>query len=171
MAKRTENDKETKDQLWSQLEKGFASMLRIEGSDQHPQPMSHFADRDAGVIWFITSSQTDLAQAIGNGVDAGMTFISKSQDYHASLKGRLEIVEDDAKLDELWSIPVAAWFEHGREDPSIRLLRFRPAEAAIWASDANRLLVGLKMLRAGTTEGADAPDIGVHRIIEFDSAA
>ena len=171
MAKRAESDSETKEQLWSELEKGFASMLRVRGGDQHPQPMTHFADREAGLVWFITSSETDLAQTVGDGVDAGMTFISRSQDYHASLKGRLEIVENDAKLDELWSVPVAAWFEYGREDPSIRLMRFRPAEAAIWTSDANRLLVGLKLLRAGMTEGADEPDVGVHRIVEFDTAA
>jgi len=174
MAKRAETESETKEQLWSQLDKGFACMLRVEGSDQHPQPMSHFADREAGVVWFITSSATDLARAVGDGgdgVDAGMTFISSSEDYHASIKGRLEIVENEQKLDELWSVPVAAWFEHGRDDPSIRLMRFRPAEAAIWASDANRVRVGMKLLRAGMTEGADAPDISVHHIVAFDTAA
>src|SRR6056297_2978430 len=40
MAKRAETESETKEQLWSQLDKGFACMLRVEGSDQHPQPMS-----------------------------------------------------------------------------------------------------------------------------------
>lgn len=171
MARKVETDSEAKAEFWNQLERGQASMLWVEGSGQHPQPMSHFPDRSALSIWFITSSDTDLAAAIGRGAQARMTFVSPKQDFHASLQGELEIVQDDEKLDELWSLPVAAWFERGREDPTIRLLRFTPKEAAIWANEANRFLVGLKLLGEGLREGAAEPDIGVHRIVSFDRAA
>lgn len=171
MARKVATDSEAKTELWSQLERGQASMLWVEGSGQHPQPMSHFPDQADPSIWFITSSDTDLAAAIGRGAEARMTFVSPKQDFHASLKGTLGIVQDDDKLDELWSLPVAAWFEKGREDPTIRLLRFTPQEAAIWANEANRFLVGLKLLGAGLREGAAEPDIGVHRVVSFGQAA
>ena len=80
-------------------------------------------------------------------------------------------MSDDGKLDELWSVAAAAWFEKGREDPHIRLVRFMPDQAAIWASETSRVLVGLKMLRAGMTKGTSKPDVGVHRVIAFESAA
>jgi general stress protein 26 len=171
MAKKTTTDDDARQQLWTQLEKGRVSMLWVRNSPQHPQPMTHFPDREAGVLWFISSSETDLVAETGAGADAALTFVSDGQDYHASFEGRLEVVRDDAKLDELWTTAAAAWFEDGREDPKVRLLRFTAHEAAIWASQSSMILVGLKLLRAGMTEGADHPDVGVHRVIDLKTAA
>lgn len=171
MATQVETASEAKEQLWDRLEDGRISMLGVRNSSQHLQPMTHFVDREAGVIWYITSADTDLAQTIEGRTPSELIFMAKGQDYQASLSGHLEIVFDDAKLDEIWSIAAAAWFEKGRDDPNVRLLRFTPGEAAIWASQSSSILVGLKMLRAGMQEGAAEPDVGVHRIIEFNRAA
>lgn len=146
-------------------------MLWAKDSGQHPQPMTHFVDEAGAAVWYITSAETDLAQAVALGTEGGLTVVSENQDYHASLKGRMEFVQDSDKLDELWSIPAAAWFKEGREDPTIRLLRFIPSEASIWASEDNVLLVGLKLIRAGVSRGADQPDIGVHHVLHFAAAA
>ena len=112
-----------------------------------------------------------LAMALGSGAQAGFTYQSKKGDYHASLKGLLEPLKDEAKLDELWSIPVGAWFEQGREDPKVTLLRFTPREAAIWASEGNPVLVGLRMINAAMRDDVSEPDVGVHHVIEFDKVA
>ena len=171
MAKQTENRTEAIDQLWSQLDKTRVSMLWVPGTDQHPQPMTHFANPDANAIWFITSSDTDLAVAVGSGASGRLVLVGKSQDYHASLFGELTFSRDDAKLDSLWSTPAAAWFEKGREDPTVRLLKFTPDEASIWASQSNSVLVGLKLLRAGMQEDQSEPDVGVHHILNMSVAA
>lgn len=167
MARQIETDQEAREQLWKQLQRGRIAMLWIPDSGQHPQPMSIFPEEDANAIWFITSSGSDLAKAVGHGAEARMTFVPSAQDYHASLEGALEVVHDGAKIDALWSTPVAAWFEGGREDPTVRLLRFTPAEAAIWASQSNPVLVGMKMLRAGLKKDAGPPDVGVQRVIDL----
>ncbi|MGR3512017.1 MAG: pyridoxamine 5'-phosphate oxidase family protein [Paracoccaceae bacterium] len=171
MAKQVQSTDEAKKQLWSQLDDGRISMLSVPGSGQLPQPMTHFADRGAECLWFVTSAETDLVAALDAESSAQLVFMSPRQDYQASLTGRLEVVPDDDKLDELWNVAIAAWFEGGRSDPTARLLRFVPDEAAIWASDGNKVLVGLKMLRAGLTEGAEHPDVGVHTFIDFNKAA
>lgn len=170
MAHRPETDKAAIAQLWKRLDDTRVGMLRVMGSAQHPQPMTHFAREDQGVIWFITSSDTDLAQAVGAGGEAGFTYQSTKGDYQASLTGRLEISSDSQMLDELWSTPVSAWFTHGREDPKVRLLKFTPREAAVWASDANPVLVGLKMLHAAQ-DGERLPDVGTHRVVTLPQAA
>jgi general stress protein 26 len=171
MATKVQTDAEAKEQLWSQLDGGRISMLSLLGTDQLPQPMTHFIDKDAGCIWFVTSSDTDLASSISSLALGQLVFMAPSQDYQASVVGRLEIVSDEDKLDALWNVAIAAWFEKGREDPTVRLLRFVPDEAAIWASEGSKVLVGLKMLRAGLTEGEDHPDVGVHKVIDFNKAA
>lgn len=133
--------------------------------------MTLFADKEARLIWFITASDTDLAGSLTQRAPARMTFNAQGQDYQASLRGSLEVVKDDAQLDALWNIAVAAWFEGGRDDPKVRLLRFNPEEAAIWASDKSTVKVGLKLLNAGLRDGASDPDVGVHHVIAFDKAA
>lgn len=171
MAEKVETDTAARAQFWDRLGQSRVSMLWVENADQHPQPMTHFADPDAGAIWYITSSETDLARAIDGGGTGRLTFQSEKGDYQTSAVGRIDIVRDEAQLDALWSVAAAAWFEEGREDPNVRLVRFRPDEAAIWASDTSRVLVGLKILRAGMAEGEAGPDVGVHRVIGFDRAA
>lgn len=171
MDKQSETSRAAQAQLWDELDSGHICMLWIPQTDQHPQPMTFFADRENGFIWFITASDTDLAQALTSEKPARMTYNSKGQDFQGSITGRLSIVQNDAKLDDLWNIAVAAWFEGGRDDPKVRLMRFAPEEAAFWATKGNSVMVGLKLLRAGLQDEADTPDIGVHRVIEFDAAA
>lgn len=171
MADKVQSADDARAQFWSELDDGRVSMLWVTGSDQHPQPMTHFVDQPAGAIWYITSAETDLAQAVGSGVPAQLVYMASGQDYQASVTGRLDMVADDAKLDALWNVAVAAWFEGGRADPNVRLLRFVPDEAAIWASEASGILVGLKILRAGMQEGAGEPDVGVHKVVRFRHAA
>ena len=75
----------------------------------------------------------------------------------ASLRGTLEIVNDRATIDRLWSPIVAEWYE-GKDDPKLALVRFNIENAKIWKSDAegflkpalNKLLGG--KLEAGMKE-------------------
>ena len=171
MARQTETTEEALDQLWTQLLRSRLVMLSVPESGQHPQPMTHFARRKDGAIWFITSADTDLAAAVGAGADGLMTLATTSEDYQASLKGRLEFETDQDRLDEIWTPMAGAWFEQGRDDPTVRLLKFTPSEAAVWASETNAILLGLKLLRANVTEGGSPPDVGVHHVFRFDDAA
>lgn len=171
MARRPDSDADADAQLWKRLKDTRTGMLSVDGSSQHPQPMSHFADPDSGEIWFITSADTDLVAAVGLGAEATFCYQSQKGDYHASVKGPLVVYESDEKLDSLWSPPVAAWFEQGREDPKVTLLQLTPREAAIWASDSNPILVGLKMLNAAMRDDVSEPDVGIHRVINFSDVA
>ena len=81
-------------------------MLGIEGSGQHLQPMTHYPDPEKGEIWFLSSRQTDLVRAIGQGARAHFVFINEDHDLHACMAGAIVQAYDDAKIDEIWS-PVA----------------------------------------------------------------
>jgi general stress protein 26 len=48
-------------------------------------------------------------------------------------------------VDKLWNKFVAAWFEGGKDDPKLVLLRFDAEHAEIW-QDASSILSGLKLL-------------------------
>ncbi len=171
MANLTEGADAARTQMWSELKNTRTGMLWMRDTDQHPQPMTHFADPENGALWFITSADTDLVSAIGHGAEAGFTMVSPDQDYHASLCGSLVVYESEEKLDELWSLAAAAWFERGREDPKVTLLKLSPREAAVWATDGNPVIVGLKMMRAALTEGKSHPAVGTHHVLDLALAA
>ena len=143
------------------------AMLGLREPDHAMQPMTLYPDKDGHAIWFLSSTQTDLVKALdGQGKLAELVVISKDHDAHVSLRGRLSHLHDDAKVDELWSAPAAAWFEGGRDDPTIALLRFDPAEAQIWASTTSALKFGYEMVRASMDDDHQ-PDLGTKADVRF----
>ena len=72
-------------------------------------------------------------------------FSSKGHDLFASVHGELIADNDRATIDRLWNRFVAAWFEGGKDDPKLQLLRFEPDDAQIWLNE-NSLLAGVKIL-------------------------
>jgi general stress protein 26 len=53
--------------------------------------------------------------------------------------------DDRAVIDRLWNRFVAVWYEGGKEDPTLALLRLDLESAEIWL-DGSSLLAGIKML-------------------------
>jgi general stress protein 26 len=169
---RTRLHEDARATLLDVLERHRVGMLGLVGSDRHMQPMTHFVDRNRVTLWFITSSETDLARDVesaggATGSRAHHCMMTPDGEFHACLAGRLDLVDDPAKLDELWSPVTAAWFEEGRSDPHIRLLRLSLDEAAVWTSTASALHFGIEIARANL-QREHRPDVGEHMILRLD---
>ncbi len=61
------------------------------------------------------------------------------------MHGRLSVDMNRATLDKLWNRFVAAWFEGGKDDPKLCLLRLDPEKGEIWL-EGSSLVAGVKML-------------------------
>ena len=133
--------------FWKALKSDRTTLLGLSGGgDGHAQPMTAQIEGDeGGPIWFFSARDVDLVQAIGGGADAFLHFASKGHDLFASVEGRLAIDNDRATIERLWNPFVAAWFEDGKDDAKLRLLRFEPGNAQIWLNE-NSLFAGVKML-------------------------
>ena len=86
-----------------------------------------------------------LVRQAGKGSRAIATFASKGHDLFATLHGRLTVDTDRAVVDRLWNRYVAAWYEGGRDDPKLALLRMDPESAQIWL-DGSSLVAGIKIM-------------------------
>ena len=62
----------------------------------------------------------------------------------ATVEGELIADNDQETIDRLWNRFVAAWFEDGRDDAKLQLLRFEPRDAQIWLNE-HSLMAGVKM--------------------------
>jgi general stress protein 26 len=48
-------------------------------------------------------------------------------------------------VERLWNPFVAAWYDGGKDDPELRLLRFDPERAQVWLNE-HSALAGIKLL-------------------------
>ena len=141
------DEREIEAKFWKALKSDMTVMLGLAGSEQRAQPMTaQIGERDGrGPIWFFTAKDVDLVRDLGSGGPALLHFASKGHDLFASMEGRLVPDDDRATIDRLWNRFVAAWYEEGRDDPKLQLLRFDPGEAQIWLNE-NSAFAGVKML-------------------------
>ena len=134
--------------FWKALRSDMTLMLGLDGvADSHAQPMTaQFEnDEDNGPIWFFTSKESDLASELRDNSNGVAHFVSKGHGLFATMHGQLVIDNDRATIDRLWNRFVAAWFEGGKDDPKLLLLRFDPERAQIWLNESS-LLAGVKVL-------------------------
>ncbi|MBR9765624.1 MAG: pyridoxamine 5'-phosphate oxidase family protein [Rhodobacteraceae bacterium] len=154
---------DTAKRLFDRLGDVTAGMLMTDPGTHIP--MSHYADADEGVLWFITAEGTAAHQAAIEKRESHFLVADQGAKLYADISGQLQAVTDPATLDDLWSRVAGAWFDEGREDPSVRLLRFVPARAEVWLTEG-----GAKFLYEITRANLDSdhtPDVGEHEVITF----
>ena len=139
--------RELEKEFWKSLKSDMTLMLGLDGVDDgHTRPMTAQLEHDdRGPIWFFTSKETVMVQKLANHDRAIATFASKGHDLFATIHGRLTVDNDRAVIDRLWNRFIAAWFEGGKDDPKLVLLRLDPERAEIWG-DASSVIAGIKLL-------------------------
>lgn len=132
--------------FWAALKSDRTMMLGLDGAeDGQARPMTAQFENDRSPIWFFCSSDNSLIPLLDTAHRAIATFAAKDHDVFASVHGRLSLDTDPATIDRLWNRFVAAWFEGGRDDPKLRLLRLDAESAEIWLNESS-LFAGMKML-------------------------
>lgn len=149
------SDSEIKDKFWDALSDDRTIMLGLADEHGHTRPMTAQLDEEAngknsGPLYIFTSTDNGIVQMLGTGSGADSdraiaTFASKGHDIFATIDGTLSIDPDRDRVDRLWNRFVAAWYEDGKDDPKLRLLRFDTTHAEIWV-DASSTIAGIKML-------------------------
>jgi len=143
---------ELEEAFWKALKSDMTVMLSaVDVEEGHARPMTAQLDVEetgdaSGPIWFFTSNQTELVETLAGGEQRGLfTFASKSHGLFATVHGAISVHSDRAVVDRLWNAHVAAWYEDGKDDPKLRLLRFDPDRAEIWENGSS-LVAGVKAL-------------------------
>ena len=142
------NEREIAGKFWKALRSDRTVMLGLADVDEgHAQPMTALVegDRDSGPIWIFSARSVDLVKTVGAGSKAIAHFASRGHELFASMHGSLALDNDPAVIDRLWNPFVAAWYEGGKEDPELRLLRFDPDWAQVWLNE-NSAFSALKLM-------------------------
>lgn len=137
---------ELREKFWKSLKSDMTMMLGLVGVEEsHTRPMTAQLEGDHGPIYFFTSTENSLVQNLQGESRAVATFAAKGNDLFAAVHGGLTVFNDKETIDRLWNRFVAAWFEGGKDDPKLTLLRFDAERAEIWLNESSLLAV-VKML-------------------------
>lgn len=146
---------EIAEKFWKALQSDMTVMLGLAGVEEgHSRPMTAQLeeDRKSGPIWFFGSRDTELVHSLGDRHRAVAHFASKGHDLFASIHGEIFADNDPAAIDRLWNPFVSAWYEGGKSDPKLQLLRFEPEQAQIWLNE-NSLFAGFKLMLGQDPKG------------------
>lgn len=150
------SEREITEKLWKAIKSDRTIMLGLanETPDGASQPMTALfaGEPGQGPIWIFSAADVDLVRAVGSRSPARAQFASKGHDVFAELRGMLSLSTDPAMVDKLWSPFVAAWYEGGKTDPKLRLLRFDLDHAHVWLNE-NSVFAMIKLML-----GADPKD-------------
>ena len=137
---------ELKSRFWKTVGSDMTMMLGVVNvEDGHARPMTAQLEGEEGPIWFFSSKDTALAKNLNKSNHGVATFVSKNNDLYATVHGRLTLDNSPAMINKLWNPYVAAWYEGGKTDPKLALLRFELDHGEIWLN-ASGILAGIKMI-------------------------
>lgn len=134
-------DTEIEKKFWDELNDSPFVMLGLEGTrDGATQPMTACFENNSSPLWFFTSKDNDIVTALEASNNGIASYAAKGHDLFASIRGTLSIDDDRATIDRLWSPVIAEWYEHGKDDPKLALLRLDVEDAKVWLSDISGFL-------------------------------
>lgn len=107
-------------------------MLVTQHPDKPPsaRPMQIGEVDDDGTVWFLSTSQTPMMEAIEE--NAGVVVVCQGRDDFVSLSGLAEVYMFPAKLKEIWRPSFYRWFPQGPDTVDLVALRVVPIEGTRW---------------------------------------
>jgi len=117
----------------------------------HAVPMSTQEVDEQGNIWFLFSSESETFRHLQIDPTISLLYSDPSNYNFLSIHARTEISRDSSKIDQYWNKMVEGWFEKGKEDPRIRVMKVIPSEAHYWDTKSNNLVTFFKVAMSGIT--------------------
>ena len=115
------------------------------------RPMTAQEVDDNGDFWFFSPRSSHKNDEIRSDARVQLLFANTSASEYLTVFGTASILEDRKKIKELWSPMVKAWFEEGKDDPNLSLIKVSPENAYYWEPKHNKMVTLFKMATAAAT--------------------
>lgn len=143
----------------------FAMLTTVTAEGHlHARPMTTQQTEFDGDLWFIGAKDAEGVRDMQARPQVNVSYADPGKGTYLSVNGTAQLVEDRAKLDELWSDFYKVYFEGGKEDPNIQLIRIEAHGAEFWESDGK--VRTLFSLARGLVTG-DRPDMGTNETVKL----
>src|SRR5687767_5291931 len=143
----------------------FCMLTTIDSGQLRSRPMSTQQAEFDGDVWFFTSDESHKIGEIEKDNRVCLAYAKPDSDTYVSVSGRAEMTRDRAKMEELWSPILKAWFPGGLDDPHLCLMKVSAEQAEYWDSPSGKLLQLFGFVKALAT-GQEA-DWGENKKIDL----
>ena len=100
-------------------------------------------------LWFITGRSTEHVADIRTNPQVGLTF--SSRDTWVALRGTARVVDDEAKLAELWNTFAEAWLPGGPENPEAVLIHVQAEHGEYWDTPGGKVASLISLVKTKVT--------------------
>ena len=105
-------------------------------------PMSPQEMCEQGAIWFLTASDSNKVKHLQV---MNLGFSNESESTYVSISGHGEIVDDQARIEALWTPFARPWFPDGVDSSNLVLLKLVPHSAEFWDAPNSKMVRMLAM--------------------------
>lgn len=127
---------------------------KLEQAPFHVIPMRVQEADYEGNFWFFSSKDSTHNAQINDDPRVQLIFANSPDMEFMTVFGTASVTTDKAQIDRLWDAMVGSWFEGGKDDPNVSLIRVQPAVAHYWDTEDGKLVTITKMLTRAVT-GSD----------------
>jgi general stress protein 26 len=112
-------------------------------------PMARQQVEPSAELWFISARDTHHVDDLQRDPQVSLTF--SSRDAWVAMTGRGYVVDDTAKLQELWNTFAEAWLPGGPEDPNAVLIRVDVDQAEYWDTPGGKIASVVSLVKTKLT--------------------
>lgn len=109
------------------------------------RPMSVLQVDDEGNLWFISMRNSTKNKEIAADPFTHLLFQESKHSGFLNIYGITEISTNQEKIDELWSPLLNVWFQGGKDDNNITLLKVVPTNVYYWYNKHGNAIAFAKM--------------------------
>jgi general stress protein 26 len=127
------------------------------------RPLAVLGDDFDGTVWFFTQDPSPKTAEIAGDPHVNVAYADGAS--HVSLSGTAKVTRDSTLIDKFWNPWAEAWFDGGRDDPSVALLEVTADTVEFWHVDKPAVVRAFEVAKGIVT--GSAPDVGESRTVEF----
>jgi len=156
--------------IWRLIKDAHAALLVTVGrnGELDSRPMGCLLGEFDDTLWFVTFRHSPKVEEIGRDHRVLVSYAKPSNYEYVSLSGHAKLVDDRAKLKDLWSEGLRVWFPKGPDDPELALLAVDIDEAKYWTNAASVVSYAWSYVKAALSGKPPSPgEVGDTRTVRL----
>lgn len=115
------------------------------------RPMTLLKVDDEGNLWFMSDKSSKKNHAISENSAVAIFYLDTGKEKYLSLRGTAKILFDKKIIEELWNPFAKIWFQDGKDDPNISIIKVTPDQAHYWDTKHGKMVEFIKLASAMAT--------------------
>ena len=144
----------------------IAMMTTVDESGAlHSRPMYTQQTEFDGTAWFFADGTSPKARDIQREPQVNLGYANTKDQTYLPLAGRASVSYDKAKMAELYTPFLEAWFPQGLETPGIALIEVEATSAEYWDAPSSAVATLIGLVKAKAT--GQTPDVGDNEVLDL----